>query len=240
MQYKTQGVVLFTSRYSDTFSIAHVFTRDFGRMAYLLPKSSGKKSKIKASLFFPLSVLNMEVEHLPLREIQRLKEVEREFPLYEICTDEVKISISFFLSEFLSKMLRETHESKPLFDYLKQSVHILEKAHRGLGNFHLAFMFGLTRFLGIFPNLDNYRSGAYFDLLNGIFVQQIPSHPHYLNQAQSTYLRVFCRIDYSNMHLFRMSRAERNVLIDYLLAYYRLHMYNFPPLKSLEVLRELF
>jgi DNA repair protein RecO (recombination protein O) len=42
------------------------------------------------------------------------------------------------------------------------------------------------------------------------------------------------------MHLFRMSRAERNVLIDYLLAYYRLHMYNFPPLKSLEVLRELF
>jgi DNA repair protein RecO (recombination protein O) len=119
-------------------------------------------------------------------------------------------------------------------------VHILEKAHRGLGNFHLAFMFGLTRFLGIFPNLDNYRSGAYFDLLNGIFVQQIPSHPHYLNQAQSTYLRVFCRINYSNMHLFRMSRAERNVLIDYLLAYYRLHMYNFPPLKSLEVLRELF
>ncbi|MGB4053768.1 MAG: recombination protein O N-terminal domain-containing protein, partial [Dysgonamonadaceae bacterium] len=178
MQYKTQGVVLFTSQYSDTFSIAHVFTRDFGRMAYLLPKSSGKKSKIKASLFFPLSVLNMEVEHLPLREIQRLKEVEREFPLYEICTDEVKISISFFLSEFLSKMLRETHESKPLFDYLKQSVHILEKAHRGLGNFHLAFMFGLTRFLGISPNLDNYRSGAYFDLLNGIFVQQIPSHPH--------------------------------------------------------------
>jgi hypothetical protein len=96
MQYKTQGVVLFTSQYSDTFSIAHVFTRDFGRMAYLLPKSSVKKSKVKASHFFPLSVLNMEVEHLPLREIQRLKEVEREFPLYEICTDEVKISISFF------------------------------------------------------------------------------------------------------------------------------------------------
>ncbi len=240
MQYKTQGLVLYTSHYSDMFSVAHVFTRDFGRMAYLLPKSSGKKSKIKVALFFPLSVLNMEVEHLPLREIQRLKEVERAFPLYEICTDEAKMSISFFLSEFLSKVLHETHENKLLFDYLKQSVLVLEESHRGLGNFHLAFMFGLTRFLGIFPNLDNYRSGAYFDLLNGIFVQQIPSHPHYLTQAQSTYLCVFRRINYTNMHLFRMSRAERNVLIDYLLAYYRLHMYNFSPLKSLEVLRELF
>lgn len=240
MQYKTQGLVLYTSRYSDRFSVAHVFTRDFGRMAYLLPKNGGKKSKVKVSYFFPLSLLNMEVEHLPLREIQRLNEVEREFPLYEICTDEAKISISFFLSEFLSKVLRETHESKPLFDYLKQSVHVLEASHRGLGNFHLAFMFGLTRFLGIFPNSDDYRPGTYFDLLNGIFVQQMPSHSHYLTQAQSTYLSVFRRINYSNMHLFRMSRVERNALIDYLLVYYRLHMYDFLPLKSLEVLRELF
>lgn len=240
MQYKTQGVVLCTSRYSDTFSVAHVFTRDFGRMAYLLPKSGGKKSKVKASLFSPLSVLNMEVEHLPLREIQRLKEVEREFPLYEICADETKISISFFLAEFLSKVLREAHENKSLFDYLKHSVHVLEESHRGLGNFHLAFMFGLTRFLGIYPNLDDYRPGAYFDLLNGIFVQYMPPHHYYLAQAQSTYLSVFSRINYTNMHLFRMSRAERNALIDYLLVYYRLHIYDFPPLKSLEVLRELF
>lgn len=240
MQHKTQGIVLHTSRYNDSFSIAHVFTRDFGRMAYLLPQTAGKKVKVKASLFSPLSVLNMEVEHLPLREIQRLKEVEREFPLYEIVTDETKISISFFLSEFLSKVLQETHENIPLFDYLKESVHVLEESHRGLGNFHLTFMFGLTRFLGIYPNLHNYRPGNYFDLLNGIFVPQMPAHVHYLTQAQSAYLNVFRRINYDNMHLFRLSRNVRNILIDNLLIYYRLHTYDFPPLKSLEILRELF
>jgi DNA repair protein RecO (recombination protein O) len=44
---------------------------------------------------------------------------------------------------------------------------------------------------------------------------------------------------YGNMHLFRLSRQQRNVIVEYLLEYYRLHIYDFPPLKSLEVLREL-
>ncbi|HBG57346.1 MAG TPA: DNA repair protein RecO, partial [Porphyromonadaceae bacterium] len=64
----------------------------------------GKKSKLKTSLFFPLSVLDLEVEPLPLRELHRLKEAERQFPLYDLCTNMTKISVAFFLSEFLSRV----------------------------------------------------------------------------------------------------------------------------------------
>ncbi|MEA4948529.1 MAG: DNA repair protein RecO, partial [Petrimonas sp.] len=45
---------------------------------------------------------------------------------------------------------------------------------------------------------------------------------------------------FSNMHLFNMSRSDRNLIIDRLLTYYRLHLYDFPAIKSLDVLRELF
>jgi len=41
------------------------------------------------------------------------------------------------------------------------------------------------------------------------------------------------------MHLFRLSRNNRNTIVDYLLEYYRLHVYDFPPLKSIDILREL-
>jgi len=48
------------------------------------------------------------------------------------------------------------------------------------------------------------------------------------------------RMDYPTMHLFRMSRAERNRILQILLLYYRLHLPAFPELQSVSVLRELY
>ena len=239
MLHKTEGIVLGTTSYSDAYSIAHLFTRDFGRVSYLLPMSRGKKTKIRTSLFFPLSVLHLEAEHMPLRDVQRLKEVERQFPLYELCTNMTKVSLAFFISEFLSCVLRESDNNELTFDYLKNSVETLEAAEKGLANFHLALMMGLTRFLGIYPNTEFTGGRPFFDLQHGEFVVNEPMHSYYLNRRESTYLRDLYRINYGNMHLFKLSRNNRNEIVDQLLDYYRLHVYNFPPLKSLEVLREM-
>ncbi|MDR0422405.1 MAG: recombination protein O N-terminal domain-containing protein [Proteiniphilum sp.] len=239
MLHKTEGIVLGTTSYSDAYSIAHLFTRDFGRISYLLPVSRGKRSRIRNALFFPLSVLYLEVEHIPLRDIQRLKEAERQFPLYALCTDMTKVSLAFFISEFLSCVLRESNHSEWTFDYLKNSVETLEVAEKGLANFHLALMMGLTRFLGISPNMEFSGEQSFFDLQNGEFVENEPLHSHYLHGSESACLRDLSRMNYANMHLFGLSRNSRNVIADLLLDYYRLHICNFPPLKSLEILREI-
>lgn len=239
MLLKTEGIVLGTSSYSDFYSIARVFTRDFGRVSYLLPKPRGKRAKIKPSLFFPLSLLRLEVEHMASRDIQRLKEVERLVPLYDLCTDMTKVSIAFFLAEFLSLVLRESDRNESTYDYVRNSIETLEVLEKGMANFHLAFMIGLTRYLGIYPNLEGGEDGAYFDMLHGEFTKQTPLQPHYLNRHEGSYLRVLARMNYHNLHLFKLSRDDRNWMVDYLLKYYRLHLYDFPRLKSLEVLREL-
>ena len=240
MFHKTQGVVLGTNKYNDRFSIAQVFTADFGRTAYLLPFSKSKKRKINTALFFPLSVLDMEVEHFPLRQIHRLKDVQRQFPLYSINVNVIKLSITFFLSEFLTRVLQETNENRVVFSYIKESIITLEQQEKGLANFHLAFMFNLAQFLGISPNLDNYTKYSYFDLMNGEYSLMKPLHNHFLNFQQSKFLNVFKRINYNNMHLYKLSQGDRNMLINYMLDYYRMHVYDFPEIKSLEVLRELY
>ncbi len=240
MFHKTQGVVLSTTRYNDRFSIAQVFTSDFGRTAYLLPISKSKRPKINTALFFPLSVIDMEVEHFPLRQIHRLKDVQRQFPLYSVNVNVIKLSIVFFLSELLTKVLQETNENQVVFSYIKESIITLEEIDKGLANFHLAFMFNLAQFLGIAPNLDNHYKDSFFDLLNGEYSIGKPMHNHYLNSLQSNFLNVFKRINYDNMHLFKLSQNNRNILINYMLDYYRMHVYDFTEIKSLEVLRELY
>ena len=48
------------------------------------------------------------------------------------------------------------------------------------------------------------------------------------------------RMDFPTMHLFRMSHQERNRLLEVSLIYYRLHIPDFPELKSVSVLHELY
>lgn len=240
MHHKTQAIVLGNAKYNDKYSITHVFTRGFGRVAYLLPKTRGKRSTINPVLFSPLSILDLEVEHLPLREIQRLKEANRYIPLYNIGSDLTKISLTFFLSEFLMKVLHETENNEALFDYLRRAIEVLEESQTGLANFHLTFALGLTRFLGIYPNLENYTPGCCFDMINGEFTNRVPAHNYYLRDSESAYLKELSRINFSNMQLFNMSRSDRNRIVERLLIYYRLHLYDFPAIKSLDVLRELF
>ncbi|QRX63142.1 DNA repair protein RecO [Dysgonomonadaceae bacterium zrk40] len=239
MLHKTQGIVLSTIPYSDTYSITQLFTRDFGRVSYLLPRSKGRKSKINISLFAPLTLLWLEVEHKPLRDLQRIRDATRQFPLYEINSQMAKISLTFFLSELLTRLLHESDHNELLFDYLKNSLETLEATEKGVANFHLAFMLGLTRFMGISPNMEGAGNNRFFDLMNGEFTSYAPLHSHYLNREQSAYLQLLKRMHYGNMHLFHLSRSQRNKIVDSLLEYYRLHTYDFPPLKSLDVLREL-
>lgn len=240
MLHKTQAVVLSITKYNDRFSIVHLFTRNFGRVAYLLPRSSGRKSKLNHILFTPLSLLEVEVEHQPNRDIQRIKEARRLTLLYDMGVDMTKISIVFFLSEFLSKVMRETDNSILVYEYIKNSIEVLEAKRVGLANFHLTFMLGLTRFIGIYPNLDDYEDGCFFDLLNGEFTYIAPTHQHFLRGNECDYLNTLSRINYSNMHLFKMSRHNRNLIVDRLITYYRVHVYEFPNLKSLDILAELF
>ncbi|MDD4728767.1 MAG: DNA repair protein RecO [Dysgonamonadaceae bacterium] len=240
MHHKTQGIVLGTRKYNDRFSITQVFSSEFGRTAYMLPQSKSKKSKINQALFFPLSVVNLEVEHFPFRQIHRIKEAQRQFPLYSINVNLLKVSIAFFLSEFLTQVLQETHENTVIFNFLKESIVTLEKKETGIANFHIVFMFSLTQFLGISPNLDNYKDDYFFDLLNGEYVANRPINNHFLNIQESRFLNLFKRINFNNMHLLKLSQYNRNEIINYILDYYRIHVYDFPEIKSLQVLRELY
>ena len=77
MLYKTQGIVLHSLPYKEVYTILHIYTKDFGRVSYMVARKRGKRSSVSQALFMPLSVLDLEVEHQNKRDIQRIKE-ERE------------------------------------------------------------------------------------------------------------------------------------------------------------------
>ena len=123
----------------------------------------------------------------------------------------------------------------------KAAVIWLDDCREGFANFHLVFLMRLSRFLGLYPNLEDYHNGDYFDLLNACFTSSRPQlHSSYINPEEAGRLRQLMRMNYETMHLFGMSRAERTRCLTIMNDYYRLHLPDFPALKSLDVLKELF
>lgn len=239
MLFKTRGLVLNTINYNDKYILAQVFTESFGRVTYMVSKAKGKTSKVPRSLFSPLAILDMEVEHQASRDIQRIREARAYAHLYGVASDLAKTSMAFFLSEFLTRVLRDTSD-KLIFEFLDQSVQILDITDKSIANYHLVFMLKLSHFLGFYPNLEEYKDNGLFDMINGEFVAYQPLHRHFLNRQESKVLSLLARISYENMHYFVFTRQDRVLIINRIIEYYRLHLYDFPALKSLDVLHELF
>jgi len=241
MLYKTQGIVLKQIKYSETSIIVTIYTQIFGRQSYMVKGIRNKNSKIKPALLQALTILDLEANHLPKRDLQNLKEANLAVPFYGITSDIYKNTISQFLAEVLYKVLREEEENAPLFEFLVTNIKQLDEATTGISDFHIHFLVHLTKHLGFFFN-SNYEENAYFDLKEGCFTLSLPAHTFYLDKEFTPYLNHFIDQDANNMGetMLMMNSFIRNTLIEKLLDYYQLHMEGVGTIKSFAVLQELF
>ena len=220
--------------------IVDMFTRAHGRMSFLVPMPKSAKSKIRKQLFQPLSLLSLEYDYRPKVQLQKLREASMQHPYSSLPFDIDKLTVGMFLAEFLYHSLYGEQANEPMFASIADSPMLFDCAPSPVSNFHLVFMMRLTRFLGFYPNIDDYSQGCVFDLRSGDFSTSVPAHRDYLAPGESSLMSLMLRMNYPTMHLFRMSREQRNRLLDVIVSYYRLHIPSFPELKSLEVLRNLY
>ena len=240
MLHKTRGIVLHSIPYNDKYVITLIYTEEFGRMSYLTSQSKSRRTRVSRSLFHPLAILDLEVEHKNLRDIQRIKEIKIHIPLISLLTDPVKSAMGIFIAELISKVIREEQTNRLMFDFLLQSVQVLELTDSSPANFHLVFMIRLSRLLGFYPDASGYQKGTFFDMRNGVFSGNKPAHIDFIPQEESAVFYNLLRMSYENMSAFRFSGRERQAIIHRILEYYRLHLSDFPEIKSLEVLHDVF
>lgn len=241
MLQKTVGIVLHALKYNDTSNIVEMYTELSGRASFLVSVPRSRKAAVKSVLFQPLSLIEFEADFRPNATLYRIKEAKSFYPFSSVPYDPFKSAMALFLAEFLYRAVREETENRPLFAYLQHSVIWLDTCREGYANFHLVFLMRLSRFLGLYPNLDDYHEGDYFDMLNACFTSVRPQlHSSYIQPEESARLIRLMRMNYETMHLFAMSRTERMRCLNIINEYYRLHLPDFPVLKSLAVLQELF
>ena len=240
MLTKSQAIVLHSIKYGETRLIVDMFTRNFGRQSFIVSIPKTPKGKIKKQFFQPLTLLEIETDIRQNLQLQKLGDVRLATPFTSIHFEPDKLAISLFVAEFLYYALRSEQRNELLYDYLEHSIMWLDGQQNSFANFHLVFLLRLTRFLGFYPNLDDYEDGDYFDLRESEFMRNPPVHKDFLHPEEAKKVQLMMRMDFPTMHLFRMSHEERNRLLEVALKYYRLHLPDFPEMKSIEVLQALY
>ncbi len=240
MLVKTKAIVLHSFKYGESRMIVDMFTEEAGRLSFIISIPKTSKGRIKKQYFQPMTLLEVECDVRQNVQLQKLKDAHLLTAYTSIPFSPEKLALSLFIAEFLYHALRSEQQDKLLFAYVCDSMQWLDTVEVGFANFHLTFLMRMSRFLGFYPNLDDYVDGCVFDLQTATFSLQVPTHRDFLDSHDSQLIHTLMRMDFPTMHLFQLSHHDRNRITEVLLHYYRLHIPQFPELKSLGVLQKLW
>lgn len=226
-------------RYSDDQLIVEGLARNYGRVSFVVRISHAPRAKVRHVIFQPMAVLEVQWEEKPRAKLMRPIAARVSQPWSSLHTSPIKAAITLFLAEFLLQVCRHEQSGELFFDYLLHSLTWLDTAEEGFANFHLLFLMRLAQFLGIAPNTSD-NGLPFFDLMAAEFVSRAPAHAYYIYGDEARAFEQLLRMNFSTMHLFQLTRTQRNRILELILTYYRLHIPSLPELKSWEVLREIF
>jgi len=239
MLQKTRGIILHSIKYGDSGLITSIYTELFGRMSFITQGTRSKKSLVKSSNLQSLFLVEIELYYKPGRELQRIREIKNSAPFSSLPFEITKSTQAIFIAEILNKILREEESQPALFEFLFNSIRLLDLLEDGIANFYLVFLVQLSRFLGFGPTNNFSEDNPCYDLMAGIFVPVTPTHPHYLNRDESAVFSKLLEMSYQDLTNLSIEKQIRKVLPDRILEYFNLHTGINLNIKSLEIVREI-
>lgn len=243
MTHKTKGIVLRTIKYGETSIITTVYTELFGLQTYIVKgvRQSTKKAQSKANYFQPGAILDMIVYHNELKNLQFIKEYQWSYLYQQVLFDVVKNAVAQYMAEMLLHSIKQPETNADLFYYVEETFVGLDKTNETISaNLPLFFTLQLAKSLGFQIQGIFTNESPVLDLQEGMFVMEIPFHPHYVTGLTADMLSKLNRVStFSGLEKIALGRNTRKELLLVLHHYMSLHVPDFGELKSLPVLQEV-
>ena len=241
MIYSTKGIVLRTIKYGETSVIVSILTELFGIQSYIINgvRTTGKTSK--AHFFQPSSILELEVYHNELKNLQRIKEVKWNVIYRNILSDVTRNTVALYMVELLQKCLKQPEANADLFNFCEDAFVQLDMSGPEVtANFPIYFSLQLAPFFG-FRLQNNYSEKRnVFNLQEGSFSGLDSSASDHLSAEISYHLSELLKVlhpqELNEIHLNRNTRRD---ILKSIENYYAWHIPEFGRMKTLPVLSEI-
>lgn len=235
MLEKSEGLVLKTTRYSESSVIARIFTREFGWLNFHIPGVRSSRNKSKGNLFQPLQFLELDIYHHPGKNLMKIKDYRPGYIYRKLPFDMIRQSVAIFMLEVLSKCIHEEERNPLLYDFVRQQL-IQSDEVEPLDLMSPAnYLLQLSTILGFQPMASINEQAEYFHLEDGHF-DEMAGHPELtLDLKASGILKQLL----NKNRTLSFSSQERQLLIDGFLRYFQIHVPGFKQPTSLDILRQV-
>ena len=257
MFLSSQAIVVSKVRHTDNTAVVTLYTKQAGSVGFVVRRPNGQRGAAGVSgsrrrvgqgfnLLQPLTLVHIEWDHRPTATLQHIREV-RLLAEPQACQGADGLTQSL-ISEVLTHALRQENSGE-LFPFLVRTLY-QDNSYNSqssnlkfqISNFKfqistLIFLAQLASHLGIEPNVESPT--RYFDLLNGEYADRQPSHRYYVEGSDAKFVSLLFRLTYSTGQRLHLSPHEHHRALRGILTYYRLHLPNFPELRTLAVMKEM-
>ena len=240
MIHKTRGIVLHTTRYGESSLVVHCYTEQFGRQSLMVKGVRKSRKNNRTNLFQPLFILDLELYHKNTREVQLVKEVSRAIPLNSIPYEITKSTQAIFIAEVLYRVVKEEEPNPMLTHFLINTIQYLDALGESSPDFHIIFLFQLSRYLGFYPQNNYGELNKFFDLSNGMFKTHMGDPEATLDESVSILWSLFMNLDYQSVKETWLNSTHRKIVLDNLVRYYKFHISGMGDIRSLVVLHDFF
>ena len=176
------GIFIFwmlTVKYGETSVIASVYTELFGMQSYIVKgvRQATKKSQSKQIYLQQAAMLDMEVYHNHLKNLQFIKEYRWGYLYNKVLFDVVRNAVAQFMIELFQLSVRQPEANPELFYLLEGSLLEADKGSDAvIANLPLYFILHLATELG-FQLQGNYSNETpVLDLKEGMYIKTEPFH----------------------------------------------------------------
>jgi DNA repair protein RecO (recombination protein O) len=241
MIHTTKGIVLRTIKYGETSVVVNIFTELFGIQSYMVNgvRTAGKTAK--AVFFQPGSILEMEVYHNELKNLQRIKEFKWSYLYKNVLSDVPRNAVALYMVELLQKCLKQPENNIDLFQFSEDALMQLDIADdRITANFALYFCIHLSHFFGLRLEDDYSEDNSILDLQEGRFIMATPHHPYFVVNDKSFFMSQLLKVQHPDeLSSLNISRAVRKEILFALEQFYGLHIHDFGTMRTLPILYEV-
>lgn len=246
MTHKTNGIVLRTVKYGETSLVVSVLTERFGLQSYMVNGVRvATKRGIKAILYQPGALLDLEVYHNDKNTLQRIKEARWHYVPEYYLTLVSKHCILLFWIEIILRSIKEPEPNSDLFCFLEDMLVQLDQSDRKTdASINLFFLLQWAQFFGLRihqPEISHEELEDYFlDLKEVCFVEKKPTHNDYLSGINAATTAELLKVmQPSELQEIEIPLSVRRELLKAYLRYYEMHFPDFGQIRSLPILQEV-
>jgi len=240
MLHNTKGIVLRVTKYGDTSLIMTAYTELFGVQQYIIKgvRTTSKKGANKAVYYQPAAILQMEVYHTPMKQLQMLKEVNWDYIYQNVYSDVIRNAVATYIVEVLQQTLQpEPHPE--LFYLIEDTFKQLDRGGSVLAsNLSIYFLIHLTETLGFGLQGKWTEATPLLDVKEGQFVKDKPLHPYFLEGIEAQTASQFLSLQfYNDLENIQLNGQQRKKILELFQLSLSWHYKGFKEIKSLAILQ---